>query len=86
MRLLVKGDLSSQVTRGHFVKAGFEYIRNSIEQQDVVYNTTRERNIRLLGTGDPIVGMAPFHPSDVRGLCPRQNGVRGPDRKFGRAL
>ncbi|MCZ6633873.1 MAG: TonB-dependent receptor [bacterium] len=61
-RFLLKGDLSSQVTKGHFVKAGFEIIRNSMEQQDLVYNTTRERNVRLLGKGDPIVGMEPFNP------------------------
>ena len=59
-RILLKGDLSSQMTRGHFVKAGFEIIRNSIEQQDVVYNTTRERNIRLLGTGRPHRGHGTF--------------------------
>ncbi len=98
-RILLKGDLSSQVTRGHFVKAGFEIIRNSIEQQDIVYNTTRERNIRLLGKGDPIVGMEPFNPAtyaayiqdkmEFEGLIVNL-GVRyevlAPGESFGRAM
>ena len=98
-RILLKGDLSSQVTRGHFVKAGFEIIRNSIEQQDVIFNTTRERNIRLLGKGDPIVGMEPFNPAtyaayiqdkmEFEGLVVNL-GVRyevlAPGESFGRAM
>ena len=98
-RILLKGDLSSQVTRGHFVKAGFEIIRNSIEQQDVIFNTTRERNIRLLGKGDPIVGMEPFNPAtyaayiqdkmEFEGLIVNL-GVRyevlAPGESFGRAM
>ena len=65
----------------------------------MIFNTTRERNIRLLGKGDPIVGMEPFNPAtyaayiqdkmEFEGLVVNL-GVRyevlAPGESFGRAM
>lgn len=61
-RFVLKADVSSQATRGHFFKAGFEIIRSSLYQHEENFNTTRSRNVRLVGEGDPIVGMSAFNP------------------------
>ena len=61
-RVLLKADLSSQLHKGHFAKAGFEIIRYDIYQHEEIFETSRNREIRLVGKGDPIIGMEGFNP------------------------
>ena len=61
-RWLLKGDLTSQITRGHLVKGGFELTRFSIYQHEEGFPDPQIRQIRLVGKGDPILGMEPFTP------------------------
>ncbi len=98
-RLILKGDLSSQMTKGHFFKTGFEVIRHSLYQHDETFSDTRSRTVRLVGEGDPIVGMTPFNPTtyalyaqdkmEFEGLIVRA-GVRletlAPGKSYGRAM
>ena len=98
-RMILKADVSSQATKGHFFKAGIEYIRNDLYQHEETFTDARTRNLRLVGEGDPVLGMKPFHPvtfaayiqdkMEFEGLVVNA-GIRydklSPGRSYGRAM
>lgn len=62
-RVRLKADLSSQVTKGHFVKTGFEITRYGLYHHEEGSRQARAFTIRLAGgSGDPIIGMERAHP------------------------
>jgi len=61
-RLILKADLSSQASKGHFFKTGFEIIRSNLYQHEETFVDTRSRSVRLVGQGDPVQGMDAFNP------------------------
>ncbi len=61
-RWFLKADLSSQVTKGHLVKAGAEFTRYSVLESGEIFVDAKRRHVYMVGKGDVVIGMEPFHP------------------------